>query len=33
VLKVPVASIEPPPEEVVEIDANYVRGVASWTAA
>jgi purine-binding chemotaxis protein CheW len=28
VLKVPVASIEPPPEEVVEIDANYVRGVA-----
>jgi len=28
VLKVPVASIEPPPEEVVEIDANYIRGVA-----
>jgi purine-binding chemotaxis protein CheW len=28
VLKVPVASIEPPPEEVVEIDANYMRGVA-----
>jgi purine-binding chemotaxis protein CheW len=28
VLKVPVASIEPPPEEVVEIDVNYIRGVA-----
>jgi purine-binding chemotaxis protein CheW len=28
VLKVPVASVEPPPEEVVEIDANFVRGVA-----
>jgi purine-binding chemotaxis protein CheW len=28
VLKVPVASIEPPPEEVVEIDANFIRGVA-----
>jgi purine-binding chemotaxis protein CheW len=28
VLKVPVASIEPAPEEVVEIDANYIRGVA-----
>jgi len=28
VLKVPVSTIEPPPEEVVEIDANYIRGVA-----
>ena len=28
VLKVPVTSIEPPPEEVIEIDANYIRGVA-----
>jgi purine-binding chemotaxis protein CheW len=28
VLKVPVAAIEPPPEEVVEIDANFIRGVA-----
>jgi purine-binding chemotaxis protein CheW len=28
VLKVPVASIEAAPEEVVEIDANYIRGVA-----
>jgi purine-binding chemotaxis protein CheW len=28
VLKVPVATIEPAPEEVVEIDANYIRGVA-----
>ncbi len=28
VLKVPVSSIEPPPEEVIEIDANYIRGVA-----
>lgn len=28
VLKVPVARIEPPPEEVVEIDANFIRGVA-----
>ena len=28
VLKVPVATIEPPPEEVVEIDANFIRGVA-----
>jgi purine-binding chemotaxis protein CheW len=28
VLKVPVAAIEPAPEEVVEIDANYIRGVA-----
>ena len=28
VLKVPVASIEAAPEEVVEIDANYLRGVA-----
>jgi len=28
VLKVPVSSIEPAPEEVVEIDANYIRGVA-----
>jgi len=28
VLKVPVSLIEPAPEEVVEIDANYIRGVA-----
>jgi purine-binding chemotaxis protein CheW len=28
VLKVPVAVIEPAPEEVVAIDANYIRGVA-----
>jgi purine-binding chemotaxis protein CheW len=28
VLKVPVATIEPPPEEVVEINANFIRGVA-----
>jgi len=28
VLKVPVATIEAAPEEVVEIDANYLRGVA-----
>jgi purine-binding chemotaxis protein CheW len=28
VLKVPVSAIEPAPEEVVEIDANYIRGVA-----
>jgi len=28
VLKVPVASVEAAPEEVVEIDANYIRGVA-----
>jgi purine-binding chemotaxis protein CheW len=28
VLKVPVSTIEPPPEEVVEIEANYIRGVA-----
>jgi purine-binding chemotaxis protein CheW len=28
VLKVPVSTIEPAPEEVVEIDANYIRGVA-----
>jgi purine-binding chemotaxis protein CheW len=28
VLKVPVASVEAAPEEVVEIDANYLRGVA-----
>ena len=28
VLKVPVASIEAAPEEVIEIDANYLRGVA-----
>jgi len=28
VLKVPVSSIEAAPEEVVEIDANYIRGVA-----
>src|SRR5262249_17323906 len=28
VLKIPVSRIEPAPEEVVEIDANYLRGVA-----
>jgi purine-binding chemotaxis protein CheW len=28
VLKVPVSSVEAAPEEVVEIDANYIRGVA-----
>jgi purine-binding chemotaxis protein CheW len=28
VMKVPVSSIEQAPEEVVEIDANYIRGVA-----
>jgi purine-binding chemotaxis protein CheW len=28
VLKVPVSTIEPAPEEVLEIDANYIRGVA-----
>jgi purine-binding chemotaxis protein CheW len=28
VLKIPVATIDPAPEEVVEIDANYIRGVA-----
>jgi purine-binding chemotaxis protein CheW len=28
VLKVPVSSIEPAPEEIVEIDASYIRGVA-----
>jgi purine-binding chemotaxis protein CheW len=28
VLKVPVSIIEPAPEEVVEIDANFIRGVA-----
>jgi purine-binding chemotaxis protein CheW len=28
VLKVPLSIIEPPPEEVVEIDANLIRGVA-----
>jgi purine-binding chemotaxis protein CheW len=28
VLKVPLSIIEPAPEEVVEIDANYIRGVA-----
>jgi purine-binding chemotaxis protein CheW len=28
VLKVPVSTIEAAPEEVVEIDANYIRGVA-----
>ena len=28
VLRVPVSTIEPAPEEVTEIDANYVRGVA-----
>jgi purine-binding chemotaxis protein CheW len=25
---VPVSSIEPAPEEIVEIDASYIRGVA-----
>ena len=28
VLKVPISSIEAAPEEVVEIDSNYIRGVA-----
>ncbi len=28
VMKVPVSTIEQAPEEVVEIDANYIRGVA-----
>jgi purine-binding chemotaxis protein CheW len=28
VLRVPLTRIEPAPEEVVEIDANYIRGVA-----
>jgi purine-binding chemotaxis protein CheW len=28
VLRVPVSSVEAAPEEVVEIDANYIRGVA-----
>lgn len=28
VLKVPVSTIEAAPEEVIEIDANYIRGVA-----
>jgi purine-binding chemotaxis protein CheW len=28
VLKVPVSSIEAAPDEVVEIDASYIRGVA-----
>jgi purine-binding chemotaxis protein CheW len=28
VLKVPLSTIEPAPEEVVEIDAHYIRGVA-----
>jgi purine-binding chemotaxis protein CheW len=28
VLKVPVSVIEAAPEEVVEIDANFIRGVA-----
>jgi purine-binding chemotaxis protein CheW len=28
VLRVPVSSIEPAPEEVVEIEAHYIRGVA-----
>jgi purine-binding chemotaxis protein CheW len=28
VLKVPISTIEAAPEEVVEIDANYIRGVA-----
>ncbi len=28
VLRVPVSSIEAAPEEVVEIDSNYIRGVA-----
>lgn len=32
VLKIPVASIDPAPEEVVEIDANYIRGVAKLEA-
>jgi purine-binding chemotaxis protein CheW len=28
VLKIPVSLIEPPPEEVVEIEVDYIRGVA-----
>jgi purine-binding chemotaxis protein CheW len=32
VLKVPVSTIEAAPEEVVEIDANYIRGVAKLAA-
>ncbi len=32
VLKVPVSTIEAAPEEVVEIDANYIRGVAKLEA-
>jgi purine-binding chemotaxis protein CheW len=28
VLKVPVSTIEAAPEEVTEIDSNYIRGVA-----
>lgn len=28
VLRVPLSIIEPPPEEVVDIEANYIRGVA-----
>ncbi len=32
VLKVPLSTIEPAPEEVVEIDANYIRGVAKLAA-
>jgi purine-binding chemotaxis protein CheW len=28
VLRVPVASVEPAPEEIVEIDTNFIRGVA-----
>ena len=28
VLKVPVSSIDPAPDDVVEIDADYIRGVA-----
>ncbi len=32
VLKVPVSTIEAAPEEVVEIDANYIRGVAKLQA-
>jgi purine-binding chemotaxis protein CheW len=28
VLKVPVSLIEPAPEEVLEVDADYIRGVA-----
>jgi len=32
VLRVPVSSIEPAPEEVVEVDAHYIRGVAKLEA-